>query len=119
MGDEATLSSELGAAFLLAPTEMSEGEMLTRAREAYIGTHRPWRWLTRRIRAGKADGRLSAILTALRDVRRPMALIVAERDEATCALILRTTPGLMGLPDQSRHEVAAALMTAVRMGRRG
>lgn len=113
------MQAELAAAFPATPAEMSEGEMLTRAREAYIGTHRPGRRLARAIRAGKADNRLAAILTALRDMRRPMALIVAERDEATCALILRTTPGLMGLPERERGEVAAALMTAIRMGRRG
>jgi hypothetical protein len=98
---------------------MSEGEILTRAREAWIAERHPAKWLARRVRAGRHDGWLRPILTALRDMRRPMALIVAERDEATCALILRTTPGLMGLPEKERAEVAAALMTAVRMGRRG
>lgn len=96
--------------------EMSEGEILTRAREAWIATHRPWRWLARRIRSGRHDGRLRDIRTALRDTARPMALIVAERDEATCALILRTTPGVTA---ENREVVAAAILTGVRMGRRG
>jgi hypothetical protein len=70
--------------------------------------------VARRIRAGKHDARLRSILIALEDVKKPMALIVADRDEATVALILRTTPGLT--KDQA---TVAALLTAIRMGRRG
>lgn len=109
---------ELRAAFHI-PCEMSEGEILTRAREAYIGTWRPWRWMRRRIRAGYCDKRLRAIVAALSDLHRPMAAIVADRDEATCALIMRATPGIAQLPPEARVAVAAALATAVRMGRRG
>lgn len=112
------MMNELRAAFPAAGP-MSEGEILTRAREAYIGAFRPWRWMRRRIRAGYCDKRLRAIVAALHDLHRPMAAIVAERDEATCALIMRTTPGIAELPPESREAVAAALATAVRMGRRG
>lgn len=98
-----------------AVPEMSEGEILTRAREAYIATHRRLPRIMRRwIRAGWLDRRVRATITALRDVKRPMALIVAERDEATVALVMRTSPHL-----PQTEEVAAALLTAVRMGRRG
>ena len=119
MIDKSGLEAEFAAAFPPSPAEMSEGEILTRAREAWIGTHRPGRWLARRVRAGQCDGRLGAIITALRDMARPMSLIVADRDEATCALIMRTTPGIMALPEKERRYVAAAIATAVRMGRRG
>lgn len=99
--------------------EMSDGEALTRAREAYIAQRRPFRWMARRIRAGLHDKRLRAIVIALRDTARPMTAIIAERDEATCALIMRATPGLEGLTLEQKVAVAAALMTAVRVGRRG
>jgi hypothetical protein len=119
MNAETDITETLRQAFPAHPGDMSEGEMLTRAREAYVATHRPSRWIVRRIRAGYCDKRLRAIMAALRDLHRPMALIVAERDEATCALILRTTPGLQGLPVEAQRAVADALATAVRMGRRG
>jgi hypothetical protein len=118
MTEETPLREELRAAFH-APAPMSEGEILTRAREAWIASHKPGRWLARRIRLGFCDKRLRAIVTALRDVPRPMSLIVADRDEATCALIMRTTPGIDAMGDDDRRNVAAAIMTAVRMGRRG
>jgi hypothetical protein len=108
------IGNSLQAAYATPASNMSEGERLTRAREAWIAAHKPTRWLARRIRAGRCDKRLRAVLLALEDLARPMSLIVAERDEATVALIMRTTPGLA-------HDdaTAAALMTAVRMGRRG
>jgi hypothetical protein len=93
---------------------MREGERLVRAREAWIAANRPWRWLARRIRAGKHDAKLRPILMALEDTPRPIELIVADRDEATVAFLLKQTPNLPRTP-----EVAAALFTAVRMGRRG
>jgi hypothetical protein len=93
---------------------MSEAELLTRAREAYVATHRPPRWLTRFVRAGYFDWGLRVTMTALRDLARPVSLIVADRDEATVAQIMRMTPGL----PQDRA-IAAALLTAVRLGRRG
>lgn len=99
------------------PEQMSEGERLTRAREARIAALPRWarfRWLLRRIRAGRFDYRLRPLLFALEDVRKPMSLIVAERDEATVAFILKTTPGI------SKDEATVAgLLTAIRMGRRG
>lgn len=114
------VSTALRAAFpAQAQADMSEGEILTRAREAYIGTHWTPRWLRRAIRAGWCDRRLRAIVAALRDLHRPMHLIVAERDEATCALVMRTTPGVMALGGDERAVVADAVMTAVRIGRRG
>jgi hypothetical protein len=94
--------------------EMDEGELRTRAREAYCDTHKPPRWLARRVRAGKHDRLLRVVMHALRDLNRPVQAIVAERDEGTVALILSTAPGI------PRDEAtAAALLTAVRMGRRG
>jgi hypothetical protein len=108
------IGDNMRKAFPPAATEMSEGEALARAREAYCDVRKPWRWLARRIRAGKCDKRLRAIVHALRQAHLPMQLIEAERDEATVALILRTTPGL-----EVNDAVVAAIVTGVRMGRRG
>lgn len=99
------------------PEMMSEGERLTRAREATIAALPRWlrfRWLLRRIRAGRFDYRYRATLIALEDAHKPMSRIILDRDEATVALILRTTPGLT-----KDEATVAALLTAVRMGRRG
>lgn len=115
---EAGLEPKLGA-FAQNYSAMPEEEILTRAREAYIAANNPSRFTARRIRAGRADNRLSTILTALRDLQRPMAAIVSERDEATVALILRATPGLDALSQDVRRSVAEAIFTGVRLGRQG
>lgn len=103
-----------------ASAPMGDDEVLKRAREAWISNHR-WapRWVIRRVRAGWVDGRLRVIVSALQDTVRPMTLIVAERDSATAALVLRTSPGLGALAREQREAVAGALHTAIRMGRKG
>ena len=101
------------------PVVMSEGEMLTRAREAFITATNCWRWRARKMRAGKLDHLLGPVMTALHDLDRPMSLIVSDRDEATAALLLKTSPGLSELDGEAREAVAGALLSAVRMGRRG
>lgn len=108
------IGDHLRSAFPPTALEMSEGEALARAREAYIDAHKSWRWIARRIRRGCCDARLRAIVTALRRVHLPVALIEAQRDEAAVALILRASPGI-----ERNEATAAALLTAVRMGRRG
>lgn len=99
----------------VASPTMSDCELLSRAREAYLANNR-WlpRWLVRRIRAGLCDWRIRGIVAALRDLAKPHSVIVADRDESTVALIMRTTPNL-----PRTDSVAAALLTAIRVGRRG
>ena len=69
---------------------MTEAELLLRAREAYIATKRPPRIVARCIRRGWADRLVRPAITALRDINRPLWLILEERDGATAAIILRT-----------------------------
>lgn len=98
----------------VASPVMSDAELRTRAREAYLATRKPPRWIARRVRAGLCDWRLRAILAALHDLAKPVSLIVAERDEATVAMIMRASPGIA-----QDEATAAAILTAVRVGRRG
>lgn len=100
--------------------ELSDDDVLIRAREAFIANHRflP-RFVRRGVRAGWYDSFMKSTIAALRDVKRPLHFVIADRDEATCALIMHHTPGLAGLALDEQRAVSAALMTAIRMGRRG
>lgn len=97
---------------------MTEAELLLRAREAYIATKRPPRIVARCIRRGWADRLVRPAITALRDINRPLWLILEERDGATAAIILRTMPAFDQMSEDDRRGISLAIMTAIRWGRR-
>jgi hypothetical protein len=98
---------------------VAESEIITRAREALIAAEGVGPWRARRIRAGRHDNKLRAIVIALRDTSRPIELVRSERDAASAAMVMNATPGLAGLSEDQRLIVAGALMQAVAKGREG
>ena len=102
----------------VAIRRIPEGEVLERAREAYIATRRPWNLLTRQIRKGRFDWRLRAVARAIRDMQWPIEALLAKEEIAVAGLAIKATPLIADLDAEHQQAVASAIMTALRVQRR-